>query len=129
MACKPIERLGTRCRGVAGDFFREVPAGGDVYLLKFVLHDWGEEEAITILQNCRSAMAEGGRIVIIQGLLPEGAEPSPLFLWDIHMLVMSGGGERTLEEYRKLLDRAGLRLARVESAATGISILEAVAGC
>ncbi len=121
-------RFGGRCRLQSGDFFRAVPEGGDIYLLKFVLHDWGDEAAVAILRNCRAAMVAGGRILIVQGLLPEAIESSPLFLWDMHMLVMTGGRERTLAEYRGLLERAGLRLQRVVPAATGMSVLEAVAG-
>lgn len=117
-----------RCRIVGGDFFQSVPAGADLYALKFILHDWRDADCITILKNCRAAMATGGRVLIIEHLVPE--EPGPHFakFMDINMLVMTDGGrERTQEEFERLLGAADLRLAQVFPTAMGINALECVA--
>ncbi|MCA9538784.1 MAG: hypothetical protein KC620_07845 [Myxococcales bacterium] len=101
------EKLDT-CRFIAGDFFRAVPAGADLYVLKFVLHDWRDEEAIIILKTVRAAMKPGSRLMVIE--LLRGGDPSPWsHLSDMIMLTTFGAKERTEAEYRGLLDAAGLR--------------------
>jgi SAM-dependent methyltransferase len=102
-----------RCDLVGGDFFTCVPAGGDAYLLANILHDWDDERAVRILANCRAAMADGGRVLLGEAVLPDQAEPSLAKLMDLVMLLNTPGGrQRTLAEYRHLLHRAGLRLSR-----------------
>jgi SAM-dependent methyltransferase len=108
------------------DFFERVPAGGDVYLLSHVIHDWSEEQCVTILSNCRTAMKPGARLLIVEMVLPSGNAPHPGKLLDLAMLVMPGGRERTEDEYRMLLQEAGLRLVRVIPTASAVSVVEAI---
>jgi hypothetical protein len=116
-----------RAEKVAGDFFREVPANGDAYLLKFILHDWNDAQALSILTNCRAAMAPHGTVLIIEMIVPEGNAPSPAKELDITMLLFTRGRERTEEEYEALLNQAGLRLVGTTRTASPFSIIEAVA--
>lgn len=112
---------------VAGDFFAAVPAGGDLYLLKKVIHDWGDERAQQILMNCHTAMSGTGRLLLIEPVIPPGNAPSFNKLLDLLMLVWNAGGrERTEREHQGLLASAGFRLSRVIPTRAGISILEAV---
>jgi O-methyltransferase/methyltransferase family protein len=119
-----------RCELVEGDFFSLVPAGGDVYVLKSVLHDWDDERCIAILQSCRAAMDKAARLAIIELILPECMTPSgPMLsaaLLDLIMLAYAGGRERTAAEFTKLLDQARLRLVSTTPLAAGPHILEAV---
>ncbi len=94
--------------------------------MSHVLHDWTEVECLTILGNCRAAMKEDGRLLIVETVLPAGNAPHPGKLLDIAMLVMPGGQERTENEYGALLSRAGFRLARVVPTPSAVSIVEAV---
>jgi len=110
----------------AGSFFESVPRGGDVYLLSHIIHDWSEDRCLTILGNCRRAMAPSGRLLIIEMVLPAGDAPHPGKMLDLVMLVGPGGQERTEREYGELLDRAGFRLTRVVPTTTPVSIVEAV---
>ena len=118
--------LGERAACVAGDFFTAVPRGGDLYLLKSVLHNWDDSDVVCILRNCRQAMGDGARLLVIERVIPEGNGSSEAKLFDINMLVTVGGQERTEGEYRRLLDRAGLALARVIPTTSPLSLLEAV---
>jgi len=111
---------------VGGSFFERVPAGADGYILSFVLHDWDDERATAILRNVRQAMSPEGRVLVVEGLIPEGDEPALSKLSDLEMLVMtSGGRERTVEEFRELFAAAGLRLTRVVPMAGAAFVLEA----
>lgn len=109
----------------ATDFFERVPAGGDHYVLSHVIHDWSEDQCLTILGHCRRAMKPGGRLLIVEMVLPPGDTPHPGKLLDLAMLVMPGGRERTEEEYGDLLVQAGFRLTRVVPTASAVSIVEA----
>ncbi|HZH48409.1 MAG TPA: methyltransferase, partial [Nitrospira sp.] len=109
-----------QARGVAdrvtiesGSFFEGVPSGGDAYLLSHIIHDWSEEQCLTILGHCRRAMKPGNGLLIIEMVLPAGNTPHPGKMLDMMMLVGPGGQERTEQEYGTLLGKAGLRLARV----------------
>ncbi len=110
----------------SGSFFERVPEGGDVYMLSHVIHDWNEEQCLTILGNCRKAMKPDGRLLIIEMVLPADDTPHPGKILDIVMLVLPGGQERTPEEYAALLAKAGFRLNRVIPTASAVSIVEAV---
>ena len=107
------------------DFFKSVPAGGDAYLLSHVIHDWTEDQCLTILGNCRKAMKSSGRLLIIETVLPAGNTPHPGKLLDIAMLVMPGGQERTEEAYGTLLSKAGFRLTRVVPTKSAVGVVEA----
>jgi O-methyltransferase domain len=110
-----------------GNFFENVPAGGDAYLLSQVIHDWSETQCLTILGNCRRSMKAGGRLLIIETVLPTGDTPHPGKVMDIIMLTFAGGQERTEPEHRPLLDKAGFRLTRVVPTESAVSIVEAFA--
>ena len=120
-----------RCRLVEGDFFASVPAGGDVYVLKSILHDWDDERCVAILRKCRAAMDETARLVIVELVLPERSAPGAAMLsaalLDLIMLAYAGGRERTEMEFTQLLDQAGLRLAGTTALNAGPHLLEAVA--
>ena len=115
-----------RCDIIAGDFFEGVPAGGDAYLLKHILHDWDEPRCEAILRNCRCAMPQDGRLVVVETLIPAGNEPSYGKYLDLNMLVLLTGRERTEGEYGKLLETTGFMLSRVIATRSEISILEAI---
>ncbi len=110
---------------VGGDFFGGVPAGGDVYLLRWVLHDWSDDQAVAILERCRAAKREGGVVLLVERLLTEPPQDGSAALLDLTMLVLTGGRERTETQYAALLARAGLRLTRVLPTPAGLQILEA----
>ena len=115
-----------RCTFVGGDFFVEVPAGGDAYVLSQILHDWDDERCVAILGQCRQAMPGHGKLLVVELVLPAGDEPS-LGKWlDLHMLVLLGGRERTATEYDALFRAAGFKLARVVPTSPGPSVVEAI---
>lgn len=115
-----------RCEVVAGDFFQAVPRNGDIYILSWVIHDWDDERSITILKNCRRAMADTARLLLIEQVIPPGDGASFAKLYDLHMLVLSGGRERTENEYRALLAAADLDLVRVIPTDVPRSVIEAL---
>ncbi len=102
-----------RCEVVGGDFFANVPAGGDLYTLRWIIHDWEDGPAATLLGNCLRAMNPQGKVALIEMMLgePNSAELGPLM--DLDMLLIPGGRERTAEEFERLFTTAGLRLTRI----------------
>ena len=112
----------------AGDFFEKVPAGGDAYVLSHVIHDWSEAQCLTILGHVRKAMQPDGRLLLVEMVLPAGDTPHPGKVLDMVMLVLPGGRERTEEEYRQLLAKAGFRMTRVITTNSDVSIVEAMQG-
>jgi hypothetical protein len=116
-ADRPIATAhGDRCDLVPGDFFDKVPEGGDVYLLSRILHCFDDEACLRILANCRAAMAPGGRLVIVERMLTKGTGSSLAQGYNMHMLVVLGGGrERDEDSYRTLLEKAGFRLDSVSA--------------
>lgn len=115
-----------RCTLVGGDFFSEVPSGGDAYVLSQILHDWDDERCIEILKQCRRAIRPDGRLLVIELVLPEGQEPFFGKWLDLHMLVLLGARERTAVEYNALFHEAGFDLAKVAAMPAGPSVVEAV---
>ena len=114
-----------RLERVGGDFLQSVPAGADAYLLRWILHDWADPEAVAILINVRSAMKPDSLLAVIEWVIPETAEPTLGKWMDVHMLAMLGGRERTAAEYAGLFTRAGLQLERVVPTASSLSIVMA----
>ena len=114
-----------RCETVAGDFFKSVPAGGDAYVMKWIIHDWDDEKSITILRNCRSRMRANGRLILVDCVVPESDEPHFSKFIDLNMLVMTGGKERTAKEFEQLLGAAGFKLLRIIPTELPFSIVEA----
>src|ERR1700730_331016 len=118
--------LGDRSKAVSGDFFASVPEA-DLYLLKSILHDWNDEQCVRILENCCRAMRRGGRVIVVEMLLGEIGEPGPSPIFDLLMMMILSGRERSLNEYGALLERAGLRLEKNSPTSTALSVMEAVA--
>jgi hypothetical protein len=103
-----------------------MPDGGDLYLLKNILHDWADDRCVTILKNIHSASRAGGRVLIVEMLVPDQPVPSPVPFMDMNMLVMLGGRERTPKEFASLLARGGFRVDRVIPTPGLFSLIEAV---
>jgi hypothetical protein len=124
-ARRPVEAAGLtdRCSLTAGDFFEDVPGGGDVYVLSNILHDWDDAHCRRILANCRQAMSAGARLFIVDAIMPEDP-PFTLAALDLQMMVVLGGKQRTEAEYRSLIEPAGFKLTRVVP--TGMMEAEAV---
>jgi len=120
------EGLLDRAEVIEGDFFREAPSGADLYILKFVIHDWDDQAAVAILENCRLAARRRpyARIAIVERLLDSDAGRAEAALSDLNMLVNTGGRERTITEYRALLQDAGLRLHRVQALVGNVALLD-----
>jgi hypothetical protein len=113
-----------RCESVGGDFFETVPEGGDTYIMKVIIHDWSDEQCITILSNCRKAMSAGGKLLVVEMVLPEGNAPSIGKFLDLQMLLYTPGCERTENEYRMLFDKAGFKASRLIPTPSPFSIIE-----
>lgn len=111
---------------VSGDFFGEVPGGGDIYLLKSILHDWPDDKCEEIVRSVHRAAPPRSRLVVVEMLLPDTPQPSPVTLMDMNMLVMLGGRERTAAEYTALLARCGYAVERVIPTAGMFSVIDAV---
>jgi len=115
-----------RCETVGGDFFAEVPAG-DAYIMSNIIHDWDDERSIKILDNCRQAMTGDGKVLLVEMVIPDNNEPFAGKWLDLNMLVMTPGGrERTADEYRELLAKAGLSLNRIVPTQGNDSVVEAI---
>jgi O-methyltransferase/methyltransferase family protein len=114
-----------RCAVVGGDFFAGVPAGGTVYVLSKVIHDWDDERSIAILRSCRDALEGDAKVVLVESVIEAGNDPSWAKFLDVQMLVMNGGRERTIEEYRRLFVAAGLQLTRVIPTGVEDNLIEA----
>jgi SAM-dependent methyltransferase len=104
--------VGDRVELVAGDFLREVPPGGDLYVLSQILHNWDDESARTIVRHCHRAGRPGGGLLVIDYVLPDGPEPSLAHLMDLIMMMALGGRERTRAEHEALLRPEGYELVR-----------------
>jgi ubiquinone/menaquinone biosynthesis C-methylase UbiE len=116
--------LGDRCSLIAGNFFESMPSGADTYLFRHIIHDWSDEQSVQILKNCRRVIPNTGRLLIIEAVVPTGNESSPAKDFDLVMLVLPGGIERTEEEYRVLLKEAGFQLSSVTPTGSAVSIVE-----
>jgi hypothetical protein len=118
--------VGDRRQSIGGDFFESVPEGADIYILKNVLHDWSDEGAVRILKNCRRAMDSQAKLLVIEMVLPLMDDVAFGNLLDLNMLVMSGGRERTKDEYCSLFEKSGFHLKQVIPTLAPVSILEAI---
>jgi hypothetical protein len=119
------EGVADRCTIETGSFFDAVPAGGDAYVMRAIIHDWEESKAQQILRNVRAAMTEDGTLLLVELVLPESDAPHAGKLVDLEMLANIGGRERTPPEYRELLAEAGFRMTRVVPTASPASVVEA----
>ena len=120
--------VGDRCTVHGGDFFREVPGGGDAYLLKHVIHDWADEQALAILLACRKAMRPDAKLLVIEGVYPPRIDQSELSRGaasnDVNMLVSTGGRQRSADEFRALYTAAGFSLSRIVPTPARVSVIE-----
>ena len=114
-----------RCELVSGDFFEAIPEGADLHLLKQIVHDWNDEQAARLLQNCHRALAPMGKLLLVEMVIPPENRPSPAQAMDLNMLVVLGGQERTEEEFDRLFQAAGFRLDRVIPTHSPFSVIEA----
>ena len=119
------EGVADRCDLVSGDMFESVHAGGDAYVLKWIIHDWDDARAIAILKSCREAMADNGRVLLIERVLAPPGEVSQGTRGDVTMMALMGGRERTEADFRGLLEASGFRLTRVVPTAIELSVIEA----
>jgi hypothetical protein len=119
------EGLADRARVEGGSFFDGVPGGGDLYLLSHIIHDWDEPRCVQILEHCRKAKAPGGKVLLVEMVVPPANVPHPAKMLDIVMLAVPGGRERTPDEYRALLAKAGLTLTRIVPTQSPVSVIEA----
>jgi len=117
--------LSDRCRIQGGDFFSAVPPGADAYVLRHIIHDWQDQEAVTILRRCREAANRGGKILVVETVIPPGNEPS-FGKWLDLMMLLVNGRERTQADYERLFSEAGLRLNRIVPTTAGVSVIESV---
>ena len=117
--------LADRATAVAGDFFAEVPAGGDAYIMKHIIHDWYDDKASQILANIRKVLPKDGRVLLVESVIPPGNEPGMGKIIDLEMLVMAGGKERTEQEFRDLFERSGFTLTRIVPTRSPLAVIEA----
>ena len=118
--------LEQRCQVIEGDFFKSIPAHHRAYILAHVLHDWGDAQCVAILRNCRDAIAAGGRLLIVEAVLPVGDTPHHGKLMDLLMLTVTGGKERTAAEFAALLAAANFAIEQVIETSTHQSLIEAI---
>ncbi|HKN01853.1 MAG TPA: methyltransferase [Candidatus Binataceae bacterium] len=123
--------LESRCEAASGDFFKEVPAGADVYLLKHVIHDWNDEDAVAILKTCHRAMSgTNAKLLIVEGIYParidQSLESRGSAFNDVNMLVCTGGRQRSEAEFRALYQAAGFKLTRIVPTAARVCVIEGV---
>jgi ubiquinone/menaquinone biosynthesis C-methylase UbiE len=120
-----VKAVGPRLELTSGDFFVDVPAGADAYIMKHIIHDWDDEKALAILRNIKRVMKPGGRVLLVEAVITPANERDFGKLLDIEMLVSPGGKERTAEEYKELFAKAGLSLTRIVKTKSPYSVIEA----
>ncbi len=122
-----VSGVQSRVRAEPGDFFKAVPAGGDAYIIKHIIHDWDDERAVAILSNIRKALdgKPQGRVILLEAVLAAGNAPDFAKLLDLEMMLFPGGRERTAEEFGALFDRAGFTLTTVVPTESMLSVVEA----
>ncbi|WP_316779111.1 methyltransferase [Pedobacter antarcticus] len=115
--------LKDRCTVSGGSFFNEIPAGSDLYLTKWVTHDWNDDEVILLLKNARTAMKDSSKLLIIDAVIPDGSlnVPHAGKLLDLNIMAMTSGKERTLKEFKHLLEASGLSFTRLIETTTEVS--------
>lgn len=121
------EGVSERVETVSGDFFSEIPVEADIYLMKFIIHDWNDEQSVSILSNLAKSAPTGAKVLLIESVVEEDdGVPSMSKVMDLNMLVMTGGKERTAREYAALFEKTGFRLTNVYLTPSPMQIVEAV---
>ena len=116
--------LSSRCRVIEGDFFKSVPEA-DLFILKYIVHDWDDQQSVKLLSNCARALRPNGRVILIEWVVPEHGKPSAAALSDLNMLVLLPGRERTASEFAELFRASGLQLDRISGIASSMHMIEA----
>ena len=126
-AKESLKRYGVadRCQVIEGSFFETIPTGADAYLFRHIIHDWTDEQSFQILTHCRKVIPEGGRLLLVECVVPAGNEPSLSKDFDMTMMTFPGGVERTETEFRSLLKQARFELTSVTPTTTMVSVVEA----
>ncbi|MCE9545940.1 MAG: methyltransferase [Planctomycetia bacterium] len=115
-----------RCRLVGGNFFESIAPGADAYIFRHIIHDWNEEECLTILRNCHKAMSPTSKLLVIETVIPPGNGPFMGKFLDLAMMIVPGGKERTAAEYETLYTAAGFKLTRIVPTSCEVSVVEGV---
>lgn len=118
--------LSDRCQLASGNFFESVPKNGDTYILRHIVHDWKDTDAVAILTNCRKAMNPGGKVLVVEAVIPEGNDPHPFKWLDLTMLMIDGK-ERNSKQFEDIFSQAGLKLTRIVAATPFVNVVEGVA--
>lgn len=126
LAGGPLEQFGNRARIVEGDMFTSIPSGAGAYIMKRIIHDWSDEQCGKLLSSCRAGVADGGKLLVIDSVVPTDLGFSPSKFMDLVMMLFSGGKERTEDEFRALFAASGWRLNRIIPTASPLSIIEGV---
>ena len=116
--------LSSRCRVIEGDFFKNVPEA-DLFILKYIVHDWDDQQSVKLLSNCARALRPNGHVILIEWVMPEHGKPSAAALSDLNMLVLLPGRERTASEFAELFRASGLQLDRISGIASSMHMIEA----
>jgi ubiquinone/menaquinone biosynthesis C-methylase UbiE len=124
----PVAKSGIndRTQLIGGNFFESVPEGADAIILKWIIHDWNDEQCVTILKNCHRSLPENGKLMLVEAVVPANQEPHFSKFIDLNMLVMTGGRERTEAEFKQLYENSGFRLTRIVSTESPFSLIEGV---
>lgn len=120
------QNLETRCKVIDCDFFKEIPAGSDAYLMSHIVHDWNDEQCQTILRNCHTAMKPNSKLLVVEAVIPPGNEFSIAKLLDLEVFVMGGGRERTEAEFQDLFESSGFKLSQIVPTRESISVIEGI---
>jgi hypothetical protein len=113
-----------RCKVIEGSFFETIPAGADAYSFRHILHDWTDEQCVQILRHCRKVIPANGRLLVVECVVPAGNERSISKDFDMAMMTLPGGVERTEAEFRSLLEQAGFKVTSVTPTSTMVSVVE-----
>lgn len=124
VVAKPATHANDRYRAIGGNFFNGLPKGADACLLKWILHDWDDTAAINILRTCRSSMGSSGKVLVVEHVIGAPNSNPDGKLMDLSMMVLTGGRERTAEEFSTLFENAGLRLSTIVPTTTALSVIE-----
>ncbi len=118
--------MSDRLEAVSGSFFESVPEGGDLYLVKHIIHDWSDEESIAIFKTIRAAMKPGSRLAVLERIIPAETRPDIANSFDMIMLMCTTGRERKVADFERLFAESDLKLDRVSENPEGVSVIEAV---
>jgi hypothetical protein len=123
---RALKNFRNRCEFASGDMFASVPTGTDAYIMKHIIHDWPDELCVKILKACRAGVNPGGKLLVVDCVIPPGNDFSPIKFFDLQMLIFPSGRERTEDEFRDLLAAGGWKLNRIVPTAAMDSIAEAL---